>query len=78
MHEMHMFYQVSPTAPSSPPKNYAMAAGCTATFDEYKVVIQKENNTLLLQGARNLQIGLWKIPWSKTSSVVRWDNVHNA
>jgi hypothetical protein len=36
-------------------------AGCTATFDEHKVLIQQENNTLL-QGTRDLQTGLWQFP----------------
>lgn len=43
-------------------------AGCTANFDAHKVVIRKENNTLL-QGTRDLQTGLWRFPLTNTPTM---------
>jgi hypothetical protein len=36
-------------------------AGCTAIFDEHKIIIQKETNTIL-KGTRDLRTGLWRFP----------------
>jgi hypothetical protein len=41
-------------------------AGCTAEFDQTKVVV-KYNNNNILEGQRDNQTGLWRIPMNPTT-----------